>query len=58
MLALGAALCVGNVAALIRPPDQPREPGDLEAAPRGRSLLMAAAGAIAAVWALASLFSG
>ena len=58
MLALGAALCVGNVAALVRPPDQPRDPGDLDRAPRGRSVLMACVGGVAALWALGSLVSG
>ncbi len=58
MLALGAALFVGNVAALVRPPDRPREPGDLDKAPRGRSVMMAVIGLVAAVWALASLATG
>jgi hypothetical protein len=57
MLALGGALLVGNVAAIIRPPQQPREEGTLERAPVGRSVVMAAVGLVAAVWALASLFS-
>lgn len=57
-LALGAALLVGNVAAIVRPPDQPREEGALERAPVTRSLVMAVVGGIAAVWALASLIAG
>lgn len=57
VLALGAALAVGNVLALVRPPEQSRE-GELARAPVARSLTMAAIGAIAAVWALASLTTG
>lgn len=58
VLALGGALAVGNLLAVLRPPEQPRDEGDLERAPVGRSLAMAAVGAVAAVWALASLISG
>jgi hypothetical protein len=58
VLAIGGALLVGNVAAIIRPPDQPREEGALERAPVVRSAVMAAVGFVAAVWALASLLSG
>ena len=58
VLALGGALLVGNVAAIARPPEHPREEGALEQAPLLRSLLMAAVGLIAAVWALASLLGG
>ena len=57
LLALGAALVVGNLLALVRPPAA-REEGDLEKPPLGRSLLFAGIGAIAAIWALASLLSG
>jgi hypothetical protein len=56
LLALGAALLVGNLLALVRPP-QDRPEGDLERPPLGRSLLYAGIGALAAVWALASLLS-
>ena len=55
VLALGAALFVGNLAAILRPPPQPREEGALERAPVARSATMAAVGLLAAVWALASL---
>lgn len=58
VLALGAALLIGNVAAVVRPPDRPREEGELERAPVARSLTMAAVGFVAAVWALASLVAG
>lgn len=54
VLAIGGALFVGNALALVRPPSRPRE-GELERAPVGRSLTMAAIGMAAALWALASL---
>ena len=58
VLALGGALLFGNVAAIVRPPAEPREEGALERAPVGRSVVMAGVGLLAAVWALASLVSG
>jgi hypothetical protein len=58
MLALGGALLVGNVAAIVRPPTRPQEEGALERAPVGRSVVMAVVGLFAAVWALASLIAG
>jgi hypothetical protein len=54
LLALGGALVVGNVMALVRPPDRARE-GELPRAPVGRSMVMILAGLVAAVWAFASL---
>jgi hypothetical protein len=54
VLALGAAMAVGNALALVRPPAK-RSEGDLPRAPVGRSLLMLAIGLLAAIWALASL---
>jgi hypothetical protein len=57
VLAIGGAMAVGSVLAIVRPPEQRRE-GDLEAAPIGRSVVFAVIGAIGAVWALASLISG
>ena len=57
LLALGGAMLVGNLLALIRPP-QKRDEGDLERAPAGRSLVMAGLGGIAALWALATLVRG
>jgi hypothetical protein len=56
VLALGAAMAVGSVAALVRPPDR-RAEGDLERPPLVRSIAFAAVGALAAAWALASLLS-
>ena len=58
LLALGAALFFGNLLAVVRPPEQQREEGNLERAPIGRSLLYAVLGLIAAIWALASLIYG
>lgn len=55
LLALGGALAVGNVMALIKPPEKTRADGDLEKAPAGRSALMIVIGALAALWAVASL---
>lgn len=54
LLALGGALFAGNVMALVRPPQQRKE-GDLEQAPRSRSILMAAIGLVVAVAALGAL---
>lgn len=56
ILALGAALLVGNGLAIVKPPPRAKE-GDLPRAPVARSLVMAAVGLVAAVWALASLVS-
>ena len=57
LLAMGGALLVGNVLALVRPPPEARD-GELERAPVARSLVMAGIGFIAAVWAVASLLAG
>ncbi|MDP1819442.1 MAG: hypothetical protein Q8K58_06040 [Acidimicrobiales bacterium] len=57
VLAIGGAMAVGSVAALVRPPAR-RGDGDLDRAPVARSLVFAAIGAVGAVWALASLISG
>ena len=56
VLALGAAMAVGSVLALVRPPEA-RQDGDLEQAPVVRSLAFAAVGIVASLWALASLLS-
>jgi hypothetical protein len=55
LLALGGALFVGNVMALVRPPENPRGETDLARAPRNRSIAMAAIGFVVAVTALAAL---
>ena len=53
VLALGAAMAIGSAAALVRPPESPKE-GELARAPVARSVVMIALGTLAAVWALAS----
>lgn len=57
VLAIGGAMAVGSVLAIVRPPEQVKD-GDLEQAPVGRSIAFALVGAVGAVWALASLVSG
>ena len=57
VLAMGGALLVGNILALVKPPPEAKE-GELARAPVARSLVMAGIGLIAAVWAIASLISG
>jgi hypothetical protein len=56
VLALGAALAVGNAMALVRP-RRPEDVGtdELVRPPLGRSIIMIVLGVLAAVWALASL---
>jgi hypothetical protein len=56
VLALGAAMALGSILALVRPPEVRRD-GDLEQAPVARSIAFAAVGVVAALWALASLIS-
>jgi len=56
VLALGGALVVGNVLALLRPPDRPRD-DELARAPVARSVVMAVLGGLAALWAIATLVS-
>lgn len=55
VLALGGALAVGNILAIIKPPATARAEGDLARAPIARSVLMAIVGAIASIWSIASL---
>lgn len=57
LLALGGALFVGNVMALVRPPVVPKHEGDLPRAPRSRSITMAAVGFVVAVAALGALIA-
>jgi hypothetical protein len=54
VLALGAAMALGSVLALVRPPAE-RRAGDLERAPVARSIVFASVGLIAAVWAIGSI---
>lgn len=56
VLALGAAMVVGNGLALIRPPQKSQKKGGaLSRAPLGRTLVMIAIGLLAAIWAIATL---
>ncbi len=57
VLALGAAMAIGSLLALIRPPDTTGE-GDLDRAPVARSIAMIAVGTLASVWAIGSLVAG
>jgi hypothetical protein len=56
VLALGAALVVGNGYALVRPPTRTKE-GELSRAPFARSLVMIVIGLVATIWAVATLTS-
>lgn len=56
-LAIGGALAVGTLLALVRPPARQTD-GTLARPPLGRSLVMIAVGLVAAIWGLASLLSG
>jgi hypothetical protein len=62
VLALGGAMCVGNVLAIVRPPSRSKKPkhasDDLDRAPIARTITMAIVGGVAAAWALVSLLSG
>ncbi|MDZ7674675.1 MAG: hypothetical protein U5K30_06380 [Acidimicrobiales bacterium] len=57
VLAIGGAMAVGSVVAIVRPPEQTKD-GDLDRAPVARSIVFAVVGGVGAVWALASLVSG
>lgn len=53
-LAIGGALAVGTLLALVRPPVDPDE-RDLVRPPLARSAVMIVLGSVAALWGLASL---
>ena len=55
VLAFGGAMFVGNMLALFRPPPQQMDSADLTTAPKGRTIVMAIIGLLAALWALVSL---
>jgi hypothetical protein len=55
LLALGGALFIGNVLALLRPPEVSKSEEDLPTAPRSRSILMAGIGFVVAVAAIGGL---
>lgn len=57
VLAFGGAMFVGNVAAVVKPRETPREEGELTQAPKMRSVAMAMLGLAAAVWATSTLLS-
>ncbi len=56
VLAVGAALVVGNIAAMIRPPAD-ADPATPPTAMRRRAAIYIGIGAIAAIWALATLLT-
>jgi hypothetical protein len=56
VLALGAAMVVGNGLAVVRPPAKAKE-GELSKAPIGRSVVMIVVGLVAVIWAIATLTS-
>ncbi len=56
MLALGGALAVGNIVALVKPREDLTE-GELTRPPLGRSLIQIAIGLVATIWALVSLLA-
>ncbi|MEO5901326.1 MAG: hypothetical protein ABIR68_14535 [Ilumatobacteraceae bacterium] len=58
LLALGGALFVGNVMALLRPPEIRKSEEDLRSAPRSRSILMAGIGFVVVVAAIGGLLKG
>ncbi|MBC8364203.1 MAG: hypothetical protein H8E59_04295 [Actinobacteria bacterium] len=55
LLALGAAMAVGNLLALVRPPGGDREVGR---PPLVRSLLYIVVGLVVTIWALGTLTNG
>lgn len=55
VLAFGGAMFVGNVLALIRPPQEQAEGNNRVVAPKARTIMMALVGLVAALWALVSL---
>ncbi|MEX1218753.1 MAG: hypothetical protein WEA11_09590 [Acidimicrobiales bacterium] len=56
VLAIGGALAIGTVLALVRPPRE-HETNDLVKPPMVRSVVMIVLGTVASVWGLASLIS-
>jgi len=58
LLAFGAAMVVGNLAALLKPPAPDPSAGDVPVRPPlGRTLVFVALGVVASFWALASLIA-
>ena len=58
VLAIGGAMAVGNLLALVRPPEDAHHDDDLERAPLIRSVVFILVGSVAALWALGSLIAG
>ena len=54
VLALGAAMLIGPLLAIVRPRPEAKE-GELDRPPLARSLAFMAVGLVASVWAIASL---
>lgn len=54
VLALGGALAVGNLLALVRPREDP-ETGEAQRPPMAPSIVMIVLGSVATIWALVSL---
>jgi hypothetical protein len=57
MLAIGGALALGTLLALLRPPPEGNGDGTPQRPPLARSVVMIGIGLIAAVWGAASLFA-
>jgi len=57
LLAFGGAMFVGNLAAMFRPRETPREEGELTQAPKFRSVAMSLLGLVASLWAVFTLLS-
>ncbi len=57
VLAIGAALAVGNGLALFQPPEQRRNDDDLAQAPVGRAVVYIVIGVVAAIWGFATLIA-
>ena len=59
LLAFGGAMVIGNLAAIVKPPaPKPGELADTEKRSLGRPLALVAIGAVAAIWAAATLLKG
>ncbi len=57
LLAFGAAMAAGNVAAMMRPRANPRRAGELSRAPWRRTVPFTLIGLVVAFWGLATLLS-
>ena len=57
VLAIGAAMALGSVLALVRPPAR-RGDSDLARPPVARSVVMIVIGLVASIWAIATLTAG